>query len=62
MEVQLIINLQNPAFPDLKKLLFVITFQYQAMHSYGTRNSRKTKLLKTTVHINFILVGFFITC
>ena len=67
MEVQLIINLQNPAFPDLKKLLFVITFQYRAMHGYGTRNSRTTKLLKTTVQINVIPVSFFwlpcfITC
>ena len=37
------------------------------MHGYGTRNSRTTKLFKTTVQINFILVGFFwlpffITC
>ena len=29
------------------------------MHGYGTRNSRTTKLLKTAVQINFILVGFF---
>ena len=37
-------------------------FQYRAVHGYGTRNSRtgKTKLLKTIVHINFIIVGLLI--
>ena len=45
-----------------------MTFQYQAIHSQGTRNSRTCKiLLKTTVLIKFILVGLFwhlsfITC
>ena len=30
------------------------------MHSYGARNcDRQTKRLKTTLHINFILVGLF---
>ena len=36
IEAFLTINLQNPTFP-------VITFQYRAINSYGTRNSRKGK-------------------
>ena len=41
VEVYLTINLQNPTFPDLKST--VITFQYRAINSYGTRNSRTGK-------------------
>ena len=36
IEVYLTINLQNPTFP-------VITFQYRAINSYSTRNSRTGK-------------------
>ena len=61
------ISVQNPAFPDLK--ITVITFQFRAIHSYGTRNSRSGKqnylklLLSYVVqmnHINlYILAGMF---
>ena len=49
-------DLQNPAFPNLKK--YCNHIHYRAIQSYGTRNSKKN-LLETTVHINFILAGLF---
>ena len=61
------INFQSPAFPDLnnfcnkhlhKKLLSQAEL-YIAM-ALETQE-RLTKLLKTTVHINFILNGLFCT-
>ena len=51
IEVKLIINLQNPAFPHLKNYC---TELYKAT-APGTQ---ETKLLKTSVHINFILIIF----
>ena len=53
IEVKLIINLQNPAFPHLKNYC---TELYKAT-APGTQ---ETKLLKTSVHINFILIYFSI--
>ena len=41
--LMLIVNLQNPAFPDLKNYCTVITFQYWAIHSFDTRNSKTGK-------------------
>ena len=54
------INLLNPAFPNLKKINVIrpITFQYRAIHSYTALETQE-QVLKTTVHINSILVGLF---
>ena len=50
IEVQLMINFQPPASISVMKI---------CIRSYCLSKNRQTKLLKTTVHINFILVGLF---
>ena len=59
------INCKRPVSPDLnnfcnKRLYTKLLSQFNDVYSYGSANkNRQTKLLKTTVHINFILVGLF---
>ena len=59
IEVQLIINLQNPLFPDLKNYCNNTSVPSYAQLRHQKLKNRQTKLLKTVVHINFILVGLF---
>ena len=59
IEVQLIINLQNPSFPDLDNYSNNTSVPSYAELRHQKLKNRQTKLLKTTVHINFILVGPF---
>ena len=58
------VNFQSPAFPDLnnfcnKHLHKKLLSQFRAVHSYGTRNTRKANKTakKLVVHINVILDG-----
>ena len=59
------INCKCPVFPDLnnfcnKHLYTKLLSQFNDVYSYGSGNkNRQTKLLKTTVHKNFIFVGLF---
>ena len=50
------INLQNPAFPDLNNYCNTKLYIATALE---TQEQAKKKLLKATVHINFIHVGLF---
>ena len=60
------INFQHPAFPDLNNfcnehLYTTLLSPFRAVDSKGTRKheNRQPKLLKTTVYINFPLIGMF---
>ena len=72
IEVQLIINFQHPAFPDLtnvynKHLYTKLLSQFRAAHSYGTRNTRTgkqncLKLLYTKVLSSLVCFAFPFSC
>ena len=57
IEVKLIINLQNPAFPNLKNYCYNISVPSQYIPMTLETQEQANKLLKTTIHMNFILVG-----